>query len=153
MGRALGELERSRDPWPTKMRRPHIPLKVQLDAALYQLGLDPKTAVLDHHPPLAMRVVRGYAYLDPPANDPRYLQWMDPLAHLEKTTGRRGTSKLSKRGGDLSEIAKTKRLEKTRIAFIQKILDGGRKAVDKPKRKWPKRRIQSRPMRHAKSKS
>ena len=36
-------------------KRPYIPLRTRLDAALLQLGLDPATAELHHNPPLALR--------------------------------------------------------------------------------------------------
>jgi hypothetical protein len=138
------------------VKRPHIPMQVKLDAALLQLGLDPKHVRLDHHPPLSQRRYRHYKPLDlpwqtiydPDANDPRYLQWLSTEAHAEKTTGRRGTSKLSKRGGDISEIAKTKRLEKKQSEFRQMLLTKGEVSpVIKPKK--PKRKIPSRPMRSA----
>ena len=124
------------------MKRPFVPLRVKLDAALLQLGLDPKTAVLDHHPPLAQRVLLTCGHYLPSANDPRYLQWLAPEVHAEKTTGRRGTSRLSKRGGDVSEIAKTKRLER-QAEFIKRVLMSGAVRAPKPSR-WPKRKMRAR---------
>ena len=124
------------------MKRPFVPLRVKLDAALLQLGLDPKTAVLDHHPPLAQRVLLTCGHYLPSANDPRYLQWLAPEAHAENTTGRRGTSRLSKRGGDVSEIAKTKRLER-QAEFIKRVLMSGAVRAPKPSR-WPKRKMRAR---------
>jgi hypothetical protein len=133
------------------MKRPFVPLRVKLDAALLQLGLDPKTAVLDHHPPLAQRVLLTCGHYLPSANDPRYLQWLAPEAHAEKTTGRRGTSRLSKRGGDVSEIAKTRRLEDMRRRFITavEIAESERPSKSKQRRAWPKRKIPSRKMRRS----
>ena len=126
------------------MKRPHIPLKVKLEAALYQLGLDLKTAELHHTPPLAMRIQEHHTGLyHPDANDPRCMVWLSKSAHALQTTGRRGTSKLSKRGGDISEIAKTKRLEKkygTPITMEDYILNPMvRKHFPTLKRKWPSR--------------
>jgi hypothetical protein len=128
------------------MKRPHIPLKIQLEVALRQLGLDPKHVRLDHHPPLQQRihydVLGGKIIYDPDANNPRYMQWLSTEAHAEKTTGRRGTSKLSKRGGDLSEIAKTKRLERSQKEFRDRLLNKGEAEAEPRKRRaWPKRKF------------
>jgi hypothetical protein len=124
------------------MSRRRPPLALQLEVALRQLGLDPPHVRLDHHPPLEQRHKRfcaltGRDIYEPAENDPRYMQWLSTEVHAVKTTGRRGTSKLSKRGGDLSEIAKTKRLERKRVDL----------PTPKPRRSWPKRKIPSRPIR------
>ena len=90
-------------------KRSHIGLAVKLEAALRQLGLDPKTAELDHDPALGLRpfstVTGDY---DPPENDPRYLVWRDPVAHRKKTSGTKATSA----GSDVHLIAKSKRIRR-----------------------------------------
>ena len=92
-----------------------------------QLGLDPKRVRLDHRPPLALRAQRakrdGSIVYMPDENDPRYMQFVTVEEHHLLTTGMRGTSKLSKRGGDMSEIAKLKRLEsrnKKSLAWLKR---------------------------------
>ena len=88
-------------------KRSHIGLGVKLRAALLQLGLDPKTAELDHDPALGLRpfsTVTG-EYI-PAENDPRYLVWRDPVAHRKKTSGTKATSADS----DVHLIAKSKRI-------------------------------------------
>src|SRR5215216_4851258 len=102
------------------MKRPHIPLRVQLDAALLQLGLDPATAELDHDPALALRRVSTVeGALVPDANDPRYLVWRAPEEHQQKTGGRKPGAERSATsyGSDAHAIAKAKRLEHARATL------------------------------------
>jgi hypothetical protein len=88
--------------------RPFIPLKVQRDAALIQLGLDPKTAELDHDPALGLRERTDTGGYIPDANNPHYLKWRDPVGHAKKTRG----SKQTTAGSDVHLIAKGKRLRR-----------------------------------------
>jgi hypothetical protein len=85
----------------------------------------------------------------PAANDPGAMQAKHADCHAAKTTGRRGESKLSRVGGDTSEIAKLRRLERKSAEFRQSLLSkdvGEPKPATPPKRKtvWPKRKFPSR---------
>lgn len=145
-------------------KRSHIGLGIKLQAALLQLGLDPKTAELDHDPALGLRpfsTVTG-EYI-PAENDPRYLVWRDPVGHRKKTSGTKATSA----GSDVHLIAKSKRLVRKQAAHKAKLIaisghmnepalyrDLVRKGRIRPTMPWaieavkwerPKRRIPSRP--------
>lgn len=116
----------------SKPRRKSIPLRAQLHAALYQLGLNPDDSDLDHSPPLALREWDEAAQdTIPPASDPRYLVWMKRTAHREKTVGRKNVTVA---GSDIHAIAKVKRLNgQTPKRKTQKI----------PGRGFPKRKERS----------
>jgi hypothetical protein len=115
--------------------RKTVPLSIKLEAALLQLGLDPKACHLDHDPALALRPLNEAGTdFDPPQHDPRYMRWVSTSDHSRKTTGRKGESKLSISGGDQQKIAKVKRLEKK---FVSRLLRPEKK--ERPKRKWPSR--------------
>lgn len=89
-------------------RRKHINLRTALDAALYQLGIDPKNAHLDHSPPLALREWDEDAQdTIPPASDPKHLVWMSAEKHRIKTSGRKNVTSA---GSDIHAIAKVKRI-------------------------------------------
>ncbi len=101
-------------------KRKSIPDRVKLQAVLRSDGKCPKcgqrlgtleATQFDHRPPLALRRVNeaGTDY-DPPQLDPEFLEPLHVDCHAERTTGRRGTSKLSARDGDQTRIAKVKRL-------------------------------------------
>jgi hypothetical protein len=98
----------------------------------------------DHCPPLQLRVWDEDAGdTVPAANDPLYIVMRHTDCHRRKTTGRKGESELSVGGGDQSEIAKTRRLEKARAALLQP----REKALkpDSPKRKIPSRPFPKKP--------
>lgn len=103
-------------------RRQHVPYSIKLAAALLQLGLDPKTAELDHNPALARRRRLPDGRYDPDESDPRFLQWKAPEAHAEKTFGRGGEKRITTAGSDIGEIAKMKRLTKDEEAFRSRLL-------------------------------
>ena len=98
-------------------KRPHIGLRLKLEVALRQLGLDPKTCQLDHDPALARRLRNEDGTYFPDANDPKYLVWLDPETHKLKTFGK---SKATTSGSDIGEIAKTRRLEDRRLGIEKK---------------------------------
>jgi len=118
------------------------PLGVKLEAALQlcselmqKLGFEPVEAwELDHVPALGLRAVNEAGTdWEPAQHDVRYLVWRPKRQHREKTSGRRGESRLSVSGdGDVSRIAKVKRIT------------GQTGKREKPKRAWPKRKLQSR---------
>ena len=113
-------------------RRPHTPLKVKLDAALIQLGLDPDTAELDHFPALERRDLDEAGNYTPPANDPRFMQWLAPSAHKVKTFGRGGEKRITTAGSDIGEITKERHLTEDHEAFRERLL---RKVPGEPREK------------------
>lgn len=94
----------------TKRKPPSM--RQQRDAALYQLGIDPKNAELHHTPPLAMRDSRidpfGGKEYSPAENDPHYMIWMTKTAHSRQTYGVPATTA----GSDIHGIAKGKRMKR-----------------------------------------
>lgn len=127
----------------TRQDRPSIPLGVQLKAALIQLGLDPATAELDHNPALSRRKRTADGGYDPPANDPRHLQWMAPGPHKNKTFGPGGERRIHTRGSDIGELAHERRLTKQQQAFRDR-LTAKESGAERPSSKWPKRKMQGR---------
>lgn len=127
------------------MKRPHMPLIVKLRAALHALGLDPDEVDFDHDPALGLRPIDPETGdTVPPANDWRHITPRARLAHREKTAG--DSRPLS---GDISKIAKLKRVEANEQAFRRRLLDKSsgetppapKRAKRKiPARPWPKRR-------------
>lgn len=113
-------------------KRPHMSLKVQRDAALIAIGLDPENVEWNHSPPLAMRLwddATGDTI--PPANDPRHIVPMATADHREQT------AKV-----DIPRIAKMRRISKSETAFRARLLA---KAIgDDPPRDVKRSRIQSR---------
>lgn len=126
------------------MKRSHIPLSVKLAAALLQLGLDPKTAELDHDPALARRRRLPDGSTDPAPNDPNFLRWKSPEAHAEKTFGRGGEKRITTAGSDIGEITKERHLTEDEQAFRTRLLakasgEGNRKrgSIPSPANPWP----------------
>jgi hypothetical protein len=118
------------------MKRPYIPLPIRLEAALLQLGLDQKTAELDHDPALELRervyVWRydrtmlsdhgGQYYTVPDANDPKYLVWRSKADHARKTNGPGGEKRITTRGGDHGDAAHLRAVTAKEAAFRQRVL-------------------------------
>lgn len=139
-------------------QRRSISLKNQLEAALRQLGFEPNEVQLDHDPALALRRVDlETGECIPAHDDPRFLVWRPKAEHLQKTTGKRGESKLSKRGGDISEAAKVKRLAEHAEDFRRRMLAPNSDLIEevgegivppkgtKVKKAWPKRSFPKKP--------
>lgn len=97
--------------------RPSIPLRVQLAAALLQLGLDPAAAELDHDPALQLRYrdphTGEYA---PAANNPRFLKWRAAFDHDHKTFKDNGSGR-----SDAGAIAHVKRIGRKSLEHRQKM--------------------------------
>jgi len=113
--------------------------KVKLEAALRALGLTLETVDFDHTPPLQLRVwVPERGDTEPPANDPDHIVPRLREDHRRKTSG--GSTK-AKAQGDVTEIAKTKRLAGGQDEFRRRLLakDPGEKPDRKSK--WPKRSL------------
>jgi len=118
-----------------------MPMAVKLAAALHALGFGDSLGQVEwhHSPPLALRPfdpVTGKH--DPDANDPRYIVPLSKADHAVQTNGT--AVPLS---GDKSKIAKTKRVTDAQAAFRARLLakEPGR---EKPKSKWPSRKMRSR---------
>lgn len=103
-----------------KRPRPHMSVSVQRDAAVLQLGLDPKAVDWDHDPALGIRVFNeATGKYEPDANDPRFItvraRTREADGHKAKTFGTGGTTA----GSDLQRIAKIKRFEKAREVLAE----------------------------------
>lgn len=108
-------------PRPPKGFRPHMSVKVKLEAVLMHAPIlddeGNKVCALadidfDHQPPLQMRVwdpVNGDTI--PPANDPAHIVPLARKTHRQKTAKR-----------DVPEIAKTRRLAKDQDEFRRTLL-------------------------------
>jgi len=115
------------------MKRPHMSLRVQRDAALWALGLDPENVDFHHDPILAARPIDPETGdTIPPANDPRHITPMAREAHKERTPQ------------DIKTVAKVKRLEKKEKEFRARLEATFRECFDPPPRPKPKRRIPAR---------
>ena len=116
------------------VKRPHMSLRVQRDAALWALGLDPANVDFHHDPLLAARPIDpGTGDTIPPANDPRHITPMAREAHKARTPN------------DIKTVAKVKRLEKKEKEFRARLEATFRECFDPPPRPKPKRRIPARP--------
>lgn len=139
-------------------RRP-VPMRVQRDAALRQLGelmrgkgFEAHELELDHDPALALRPKNPETgEHEPHQHDSRYLVWRPKAEHAEKTNGvRLGESKNASRiEGDKQMISRAKRLSKDEEAFRARVLakSEDRSGEGRPTRTgkpWPKRKLQSR---------
>jgi hypothetical protein len=102
----------------------------------------------DHIPALQMRCWDPEAKdTVPPANDPDHIFAKHCDCHAAKTFGAKGASK---RGSDITEIARMKRISKTEAAFRQRLLaktdpDAEPPAAPKrPKKQWGSRPFETR---------
>jgi hypothetical protein len=105
-------------------RRKAIPWRVKCEAALAKIGLTIAEVEFHHDPPLALRLWDDDAGdTVPPANDPKHIRVLLVAEHRVITTGRRGESDLSITGnGDVSRIAKVKRLTSDQEEFRRRLL-------------------------------
>jgi len=75
----------------------------------------------------------------PPSNDEEHIFAKHVDCHAEKTFG----SKASKRGADVTEIARTKRIaketEEFRRRMLSKLIEPEEQERERPKKKWPSR--------------
>lgn len=121
----------------SRPKRKPVPIKIALRVALRQAGLDPDHVRLDHHPALELRLADEVAGLyDPDQHDERYLQWISTKTHDVKTFGTHVPL-----SGDLSKIAKLKRVERNEAEFRARVLAKEPGTSSRPKSKWPKRRM------------
>jgi hypothetical protein len=138
--------------------RKAIPTRVKLDVVIRQSGLcktcGSKLGTLDetefdHVPALQLRLWDTEAEDTlPKANDPEHIEAKHRDCHAQKTSGRKGESKLSAVGGDTRTIAKVRRLAKAHDEFRRRVLSAEREPEQEPpkrKYRWPKRPFPKRP--------
>jgi hypothetical protein len=142
---------------PPKGYRPTIPMTTKFNVAMRQDGRCPrcgnklgewKDVQFDHDPALQLRAwSEDLQDTLPAANDVEFIRALHKDCHAEKTTGRRGESKLSKRGGDISEVAKVRRITRKEEEFRKRLLTKGDAEPDsgEASSRWPRRKMQSRP--------
>lgn len=133
--------------------RKAIPTTVKLDVVIRQEGrcktCNEKLGSLadtqfDHTPAIQLRVwceeIRDTA---PASNDPDYIEAKHKDCHAVKTFGSQNKH-ASKRGADVTEIARTKRLTSKEIEFRNRLLSKAEEETPKEtpakgKTRWPKR--------------
>lgn len=118
-----------------------MPMSVKLCAAIHALGLDPTTVEWHHAPSLAMRPYNpATGEYEPAANDPRYIVPLSEGDHAKQTFG--DHRPLS---GDISQIAKVKRIEAKDRAFRDRLLAKDTADKHATLTEYGKRLIPSRP--------
>lgn len=121
-------------------KRRHVPLAIQLRVALRQAGLNPDNVNLDHNPALEMRVYdESTGLYEPDQHDERYLVFLPKEVHDVKTFG----TKIPM-SGDISKIARAKRLERAHKETMERLLSPSKKRISIKKARWPKRKFESR---------
>lgn len=142
---------RSPAPSPPKGFRKAIPIKTVLECAIAQ-AVCPDCGLRlghidnvhrDHCPPLAMRTWDDASQdTIPAANDPKFIVLRHVDCHKAKTSGGKTRAKAQ---GDVTEIARTRRLGRAQEEFRSKVLAKGEDAATEPqkarKRQWPKRKM------------
>lgn len=130
-----------------RLPRPHMSLSVKLAACLDALGF-PLDAEIewDHTWALGLRPRTADGGYDPPANDPRYIRPKMKGEHATKTRGNGATTA----GSDVHLIAKGKRLAKNQEAFREMLMSKAGRALAfaaraHGKRRWPSKKLPSRP--------
>ena len=122
---------------PRSSRRRHIPLGVKLSACLDMLGWAGVSIEWHHDPPLALRAFdESTGKYEPDELDPRYLRPMPKADHKARTYG--DHVPLS---GDISKVAKLKRVEADQATFRDRLLakETGDAPPPSKKRRWGKR--------------
>ncbi|MDB5594168.1 MAG: uncharacterized protein JWM36_1129 [Hyphomicrobiales bacterium] len=128
--------------------RKAIPLSVKLTVVVAQDALcttckEPlrnlANVEFDHVPALQLRLwCEEVKDTVPAANDPAAIEAKHADCHAAKTFG----GKATKRGGDITEIARTRRLTEQQQEFRRRILSKGEEDAPvstKPKSRWPTR--------------
>lgn len=134
---------------PSDWKRPAIPCKVRLQVLLNQGG---RSAVdkerlgrienthFDHRPPLEARKFDTSAWdTIPPANDPAHIEAITVEQHDRRTNGPGGTRRVTTRGSDTGERARTRKIRRThddhQVAMKAKAAGRPSPKPTKPKRK------------------
>lgn len=127
---------------PPKGYRPHMPLKVKLEAALMAAGFRPREQNIEFHhaPPLQLRIwCPEKQDTIPAANDPAYIVPMLEEDHERQTNGRGGEKRVTTAGSDRHMIGKARSLSKAQAEFRRRILAKDSGEPVERKSKWPKR--------------
>lgn len=120
-------------------RRKHMPMRVKLDAVLHILGLLGMEIEWHHCPALGLREYDPETGLyTPDENDPRYIVPLIKAVHRRITNGTPATSA----DGDIHKIAKAKRLSADQERFRARLLEKPPRE-ERPRTKWPKRKLRS----------
>ena len=149
------QMVRDEVPAPPVGFRRAIPTSVKLDVIIRQEGrcraCGEKLGTLsdtqfDHVPAIQLRAWNANAGdTIPAANDAEHIEAKHKDCHAQKTTGRKGESKLNAIGGDTASIAKLRRLTAKEQEFRKRMLAkaAGEEIEEKPKKKhqWPKRKL------------
>ncbi|WP_315729915.1 hypothetical protein [Bradyrhizobium sp. SZCCHNRI2010] len=150
---------------PPKGFRKAIPVTVKLQVVLRQNAICTKCGErlgkiedteFDHVPALQLRCWDAEAKdTTPPANDPAFIEAKHADCHASKTFGSHG--ELTR--GDVTEIARTKRIAKDTDEFRRRMLAKVDPDVEvdasprRPKKKWPSRPFPKRGKKNEKSHS
>jgi len=126
-----------------KRKRPFMPLAVKLEAAILQLGLNPRAVEYHHDPELEVRpfdpITNQYS---PAANDAKYIRVVSVAEHANITNKDNGTGRSSK-----TLVAHVRRSvsehQRHTIAMAAKVLGTPAPQDDKPRRKWATRKFNS----------
>ena len=118
------------------MKRPHMTLRVQRDAALYALGLVPGHVEYHHEPALG---IRPY--------DPETCRWMPDANDAKHIIPLAKDAHKDRYSGDRKAIDKTRRNGEAETAFRAKLLS---KSTGDDVRDVKRHRIPSRPFRSRK---
>lgn len=150
-----------------KRPRPSIPNRVKFEVWSRQKGLcrdcrgpheNPRIGYVefDHRPPLSIRTYTVEDGYTPPANDPDYIDMLCAPCHSRRTFGPGGERRITTRGGDIGELAHTKRINKKHREHLERMRQEVAEVFglppyllreDNPKRKWwrwPARKLRSR---------
>lgn len=138
---------------PPDWKRPAIPCKVKLQVLLNQLGRSTvdreklgriEGTHFDHRPALEARKFDTAAWdTVPAANDPAHIEAITVEQHDRRTNGPGGTKRITTRGSDSGERARTRNIRRTfddhQGAMAAKAKGKPRPKASKPKRKIPGR--------------
>ncbi|WP_454629660.1 hypothetical protein [Bradyrhizobium cenepequi] len=138
---------------PLEWKRPPIPCKVKLQVLINQGG---RSAVdgeklgriedtnFDHRPPLEARKFDTKAWdTIPPANDPAHIEAITDAQHDRRTNGPGGTRRITTRGSDTGERARTRKIQRSHVEH-QTAMKAKAKGQPRPKSAKPKRPIRGR---------
>lgn len=120
--------------------------RLKLIATLKAFGLTIDQVAFDHDPALELRPLNEDGTdTVPPQLDPGHIFMLRVEDHKAKTFGRRGESDLSiSYQGDVSRIAKARRLTAEQERFRERLLAKEAGQQREESSRWPKRKFQSR---------
>jgi hypothetical protein len=138
---------------PPDWKRPPIPCKVRLQVLINQQGRSTvnrerlgriEDTHFDHRPPLETRKFDTSAWdTIPPANDPAHIEAITVEQHDRRTNGPGGTRRITTRGSDTGERARTRNIRRSHDEH-QAVMEAKATGRPLPKPAKPKRKIQGR---------